>query len=367
MTAFTWLDFILVGSFAQGVFLGFLLWLSPKWEHPSHKMLSILLFASSATVFLFLNTRIRFLNIIQVDILLDTLAFAYAPLLYLYVKNFIDPSGNTRFKSLYFVPAGLHFLYFVQKLQYSSQEFVNLCFSGAFYTEWAILLSFLTIYVWAYWYLSVRLLLNFKKKAQFVATFRPNFKFLSIFLGAVALCYIVSILFALDFFLSIKLFAFTGIELGWVVIPFLVYIIAYYALQNPEAFEVRYIIEKKETPRLKEDELQNHKAALEKLMQIEKLYLDPELSLGTVAEKLNLTMTTLSWLINKNYECNFYDFVNRYRISEFLEKLEKKEHKKKTLSSLAFESGFNSRTTFNKFFKKTTQNTPSEYLEKLNA
>ncbi|MEO0527365.1 MAG: helix-turn-helix domain-containing protein, partial [Bacteroidota bacterium] len=62
----------------------------------------------------------------------------------------------------------------------------------------------------------------------------------------------------------------------------------------------------------------------------------------------------------------FYDFINRYRVSDFVEKLKNKEHHEHTLLSLAYDVGFNSKTTFNKAFKKTMDHTPTAYLNKLN-
>lgn len=101
-------------------------------------------------------------------------------------------------------------------------------------------------------------------------------------------------------------------------------------------------------------------------MQEEELYLNPLLKLNDVAEKIQLDVTKLSWLINEGYKNNFYDFVNQYRIQAFIEKLNKKEHKRQTLLALAFEVGFNSKTTFNKSFKNKLGVTPSEYVKRLN-
>jgi AraC-like DNA-binding protein len=61
---------------------------------------------------------------------------------------------------------------------------------------------------------------------------------------------------------------------------------------------------------------------------------------------------------------NFNDFVNLYRIKALMQKLEEREHDIQTLLSLAFECGFNSKSTFNRAFKRYTTLSPKEYIQK---
>ena len=61
---------------------------------------------------------------------------------------------------------------------------------------------------------------------------------------------------------------------------------------------------------------------------------------------------------------NFNDFVNKYRINAFLQKIAEGEHNIQTFLSLAFECGFNSKSTFNRAFKRATSLNPKEYIEK---
>lgn len=61
---------------------------------------------------------------------------------------------------------------------------------------------------------------------------------------------------------------------------------------------------------------------------------------------------------------NFNDFVNHHRIKALLQKIEKGEHSVQTLLSLAYECGFNSKSTFNRAFKRATSLNPREYIEK---
>jgi AraC-like DNA-binding protein len=64
---------------------------------------------------------------------------------------------------------------------------------------------------------------------------------------------------------------------------------------------------------------------------------------------------------------SYYDFINQYRIEEFKNRLADPESERYNLLSIAFDSGFQSKGTFNSIFKKFTGMTPSEYKASLNS
>lgn len=105
-----------------------------------------------------------------------------------------------------------------------------------------------------------------------------------------------------------------------------------------------------------------HKALL-LLMHEEKVFTNPELTLAELAEKLHTHPNNLSQVINSFEKKNFYDYINFLRIEEFMQLTQKAQNKNFTLLSLAFECGFNSKTSFNRNFKKVTGLAPSEYLK----
>ena len=101
------------------------------------------------------------------------------------------------------------------------------------------------------------------------------------------------------------------------------------------------------------------------LMQIEKPYIEPKLSLAQLAERLRISSNHLSQIINQYEEKNFYDFVNGYRVKEFITLAEKDTNKNFNLLGLAYEAGFNSKSSFNQVFKKFTSKTPSQFVNEL--
>jgi AraC-like DNA-binding protein len=80
-----------------------------------------------------------------------------------------------------------------------------------------------------------------------------------------------------------------------------------------------------------------------------------------VAEKLNVSTNNLSQIINEKLGKNFYDFVNEYRVETAKELLLNPKKQHLTLLAIAFDSGFNSKSSFNNVFKKQTSLTPSEF------
>ncbi|OSZ81269.1 hypothetical protein CAP36_08550 [Chitinophagaceae bacterium IBVUCB2] len=115
------------------------------------------------------------------------------------------------------------------------------------------------------------------------------------------------------------------------------------------------------------EEINSWKEKILKLMQTKKAYEDPELSLTQVAKLLESNPSHISKMVNKGFGVNFNDFVNQFRIEAVKEMLSKGEHKKQTLLGIAFESGFNSKATFNRAFKKITGLSPKEWIEKADA
>ncbi len=110
------------------------------------------------------------------------------------------------------------------------------------------------------------------------------------------------------------------------------------------------------------DEIKNYSKELELIMEDYKLYLNPDLSLKDLASYLELPANYVSQLLNLGFQKNFSEYVNSYRVNEFKERVLLEEYKGLTLMAVAYDSGFNSKTVFNTFFKKIEGTTPNSYL-----
>lgn len=101
------------------------------------------------------------------------------------------------------------------------------------------------------------------------------------------------------------------------------------------------------------------------LIDNQKIYKNPKLTLRDVSKLLDTNSKTISYTINSGFKMNFNDFINYYRIEDVKKSLKNNEHKTSTLLGIAFDAGFNSKATFNRSFKKNTGKTPKEYLKNL--
>jgi len=103
---------------------------------------------------------------------------------------------------------------------------------------------------------------------------------------------------------------------------------------------------------------------LETLMDTDKPYLKNDLRLADLALLLEIKNHHLSQLINEHYQCAFFDYINRYRLEEAKRLIQEKP--KETLLKIAFDSGFNNKTSFINAFKKFESKTPSLYRKQMN-
>jgi TolB-like protein/AraC-like DNA-binding protein len=113
------------------------------------------------------------------------------------------------------------------------------------------------------------------------------------------------------------------------------------------------------------DLLEQNVQALNLLMTDKQPYLDPELSLRSLAQLLDLPPNHLSQLLNEGFDKNFSAFVNAYRLEAFKQKAADPANQQFTILALAYDSGFNSKTVFNTFFKKEVGMTPTAYWKEV--
>ena len=96
-------------------------------------------------------------------------------------------------------------------------------------------------------------------------------------------------------------------------------------------------------------------------MEKEKPYLDPDLSLKTLATQLDIPIQHLSQIVNTELAKNFRDFLNKYRVEELKQQILDPSNVNLSLLGIAMQCGFNSKSTYIEAFKKMTGQTPSEY------
>lgn len=103
---------------------------------------------------------------------------------------------------------------------------------------------------------------------------------------------------------------------------------------------------------------------LKQLLETEKLYLNPGLSLQLVANQLNTNIKYLSQVVNHQAGLNFQQFINLYRVNEAKRKIVKDSLNNLTLYGIALQCGFKNKSTFYKVFKELTGFTPKDFVRK---
>jgi AraC-like DNA-binding protein len=100
------------------------------------------------------------------------------------------------------------------------------------------------------------------------------------------------------------------------------------------------------------------------LFDVEKVYRNEDISLRSLSEELSIPSYQLSWIVNERMNITFSVLVNTYRVDEVKKRLTSLQDKDKAILNIAFEAGFNTKTSFNRVFKKFTRMTPSQYRER---
>jgi len=98
-------------------------------------------------------------------------------------------------------------------------------------------------------------------------------------------------------------------------------------------------------------------------METEKPHLNPELTIQDLSKQVNITRHHLTEILNNELGKNFFNFINEYRVSEVKKRLLNEKFAHLTIVAIAFDSGFNSKSTFNSIFKQQTNKTPSKWRD----
>jgi AraC-like DNA-binding protein len=107
------------------------------------------------------------------------------------------------------------------------------------------------------------------------------------------------------------------------------------------------------------------KQKLEVLVLNEQLYKNPQLTLLDLAQILQTHPTLISKMVNKGFNMNFNDWINTFRVKAVIAMLENYEQETQTLLGISIDCGFNSKSSFNRCFKKVTGSSPKDYIKKL--
>ncbi|MBN2352028.1 MAG: AraC family transcriptional regulator [Spirochaetales bacterium] len=154
----------------------------------------------------------------------------------------------------------------------------------------------------------------------------------------------------------------------WIVFALFCCLFLYNVLQKPRVlFEAEEEPSRRPKKSLSDKTAGDYRRKLARLMETEKPHVEHDLSLAGLSDLSGIPARSLTETIRASGSDNFYDFVNEYRVREFLDFLSDPVRKSETVLALMFDAGFNSKSAFNRAFKKKTGKNPRQYLKSRSA
>jgi AraC-like DNA-binding protein len=157
---------------------------------------------------------------------------------------------------------------------------------------------------------------------------------------------------------------------GFIAIFSFVY--SFYGIKQPVIFgqevkvkgEDRKEAEKYIKSGLKDKQAEDYLERLVLIVESTRPYLNRDLSIQDLSDLTRIPRHHITQVLNEKHKKNFFTFINEYRVKEVITRFSDPKNNNFTILAIAFDSGFNSKTTFNSIFKNQTGMTPSEYREK---
>jgi AraC-like DNA-binding protein len=323
--------------------------------------------------------------------------FFLGPLLFLYVKSITNFKFTIQKSDwLHFVPGILYLIWSVVLVvtdkvvmkKYYFMVGLDPDFEGWYTYSWLVSLMY-------YLFLTIRFYLKYRQFIDMELSFAEaaSFKWIRNVLYAFALITTITILLKLlSFFVDVNYGKTWYYYLLFAIIAYYIAISGYSAGQVPlrrlrfepqllesyrqplllspsvkETIDINHEIVTQEPENEPAGWLDEWKQKLDEVMETGKVYEEPELTLSELAKKLKTNTSVLSKVINQRFGKSFNDYINEYRVNDIKKKLADPKYKNQTILGIAFDAGFNSKSTFNRSFKKIAGISPKDYISQLDT
>ncbi|MCO6491267.1 MAG: AraC family transcriptional regulator [Phaeodactylibacter sp.] len=375
----TWTSFFILAA-AHGYFLAIVLFSSKQGNRQANRLLGAFLLAFALTLSEYVLHWTKYLLYFSwADTFYIPLIFVFGPLLYLYFKALNPEDEIRRRDALHFLPA---LLMLIDRLPY---YFTDPALKAAFHAgdrevarqiHWPLLplfsiqdyifMAHLSAYaVLIFWYLRRNGFWRPAGEEDEQAVIRRNWS------RTVLGLYAGFVLGNISYYVLIRTSFFHvewdyGISLSMTVF---IYVVGYLGYRQPSIFAGELWPRAFLAPRYQNSTLtpSASRSLLDRVLEYveqEKPYLDNELRLSGLADQLGVSIHHLSQVVNEQLGKSFSDFINEYRVEEAKRLLANPRHKDRYVIAIAYEAGFNNKTSFNKAFKANTGLSPSQYRKK---
>lgn len=306
----------------------------------------------------------------------------FGPFMYLYTKYLVDQKLKFNTKDFkHFVPFSLltitYFIFLKDVVEFRDVDYFNRDKYLWIRILYGLILFFTVIFY---------MVITFKKLRHYRSEIDYNFSFASKqltlrWLNFIPLIFTIFFIFYFTFGILNAVSEDAVVDVAMLShfgLTFIAFSVSYFGLRQPSLLQSELIeieaasaeeqpskTDNENSERFTESELKIYIDNLNRIMVEEKVYLNPLLTLSDLAFKVNMKKADLTYLLNKGIGKNFFTYVNEFRTQEVIRKFKSKDYDHYTIIAIAYESGFNSKSTFNSLFKEYTQQTPSQYRNAL--
>ena len=353
----------------QFLFVSIFLFQNKKGKTLSNKLLGIV----------FLMTTIAIINlyiiVFRVDIKLaqlllidDTFMFSYGPLLYLFTQSVLFKEYRLKKNNiLHFIPFFLAICVIIVIALFIKADSIFDMKSQNI----PLYIHFGELFMLAHiFYYLIKSKIEIKKvlgkTMEIYSSFNQgNFKLLKFIINSFFVLFLLSLLHSI--------LPFAGFKNGLLITLLLMILFMFYFInsillkmlnQSPDNSGSLTQINFKEKyagSSLSVNELGTLKDKLWSYMGKSQCFLDSELNINHLSTELKISSKVLSQVINEGYDCNFFDFVNKFRVETAKSIFENQIDENLTIMEVMYDSGFNSKSSFNTAFKKFTKLTPTQF------
>lgn len=374
----------------QSLFLCLLIASGSKKFELSQKILITWLLTISGILFFYLFSFSENEGLTDLLLILWAIEVVHGPLLYFYAKSVLD--SGFRLSQAH----GVHLIFYLLTTlvvfynQYFTENTITVTNGYILFKNGAPFV--LKISTWIFGlitqiYLGYALLLIHQKTKETVHFYADSDKVNLVWLKKfVAGCFVVYLFMYLSVFDFLGLYRLSDLQFAGISTSLFVlfaYYAAYVNYRHQSDLAIYSVVTAQSNSRFNEEEVfriayapyrksglspDKSNELLSKLltyMETNKPYLNSRLTLRDLANDMELSTNHISQLINEKLGKNFFSFINEYRVSEFKQKISQRFHDSFTLTGVAMECGFSSKSAFYTVFKKITGMTPTEYIRKI--
>ncbi len=373
-------DFILVFGFAISSVILFMLMKAKNRKLPQNILMVLLAFIVITIVSFYAGLHeLKFLYLFTV-VFENGERFLMGPLLYIYVKSlFLENKGLVRRHLFHFLPFVVY--WFIFTLPFTASSYLGYLVFDYLkpFHKMPYLALLKDAYLLLYLLLSIRLFYRFKAmmKFNYSSFVTNNVQWLKLFL----LSFFWLMLFDFVVTLYEVLYGyFTTWDTGYITAVFMIVLVTYLGYNGIKQTVVampEFLMDEEgsgtknksvtSSIEISEEELLALQKRLKEIVKIEKPYLLHDLTLTHLAQSIGTTDKKLSMLLNRKMMMPFYDYINKHRVETIKEKLASSDYDNYSLIGIAYDSGFKSKSSFYRTFKKETGVSPSKYKAALRA